>query len=104
MVGAPCLPLLIELLKTGDIKSNSIYITASVMCVGFVFMAGNILIRVVYTILFILTLIFDVISGPFSEELNSWAGVILMGVCMLHMSERAYWHLALDRPFPERGW
>lgn len=102
LVGAPCLPLLIELLKIGTIGSNSIYITASVMCVGFVFMAENTLIRVVYIVLFSLTLIFNMVSGPYSPELNSWSSIILIGVCVLHASERAYWHVALDRPFPER--
>lgn len=102
LIGAPCLPLIIELLKTGSMRSDSIYITASVMCIGFVFMAENMLIRVVYMSLFALTLIFDIVSGPFSEELNSYAGLILIGVCVLHASERFYWHIGLDRPFPER--
>jgi hypothetical protein len=101
-IAAPCLPLFIELLRSGNVKSDSIYITAAVISAAFSVSAEHVLFRALYIALFVVNLIIDTVSGgPFSAQLDSWAGTVLALVAMLHATERAWWHLVLDRPFPE---
>lgn len=100
-VAAPCLPIFIELLKTGEIKADSFFITTTVMAAAFAVSAEHILARALYMASFVVNLILDVVRGPFSVSIDAWAGTLLLSVAFLHIAERAYWHLALDRPFPD---
>jgi len=100
-VAAPCLPIFIELLKTGEIKADSFFITTTVMAAAFAVSAEHILPRALYMASFVVNLILDVVRGPFSVSIDAWAGTLLLSVAFLHIAERAYWHLALDRPFPD---
>jgi predicted Na+-dependent transporter len=100
-VAAPCIPIFIEFLKNGTIKSDSIFITATVMSAAFAVSAEHVLWRALYFALFVVNLILDIVSGPFDAQVASWAGTLLLSVASLHVMERAWWHIALNRPFPE---
>jgi len=102
-IAAPCLPLFIELLKSGSVRSDSIYITAAVISAAFSVSAQHVMFRALYIALFVVNLIFDMVagSGPFKEQLDSWAVGLLVLVAVLHTTERAWWHLVMNRPFPE---
>jgi hypothetical protein len=101
-VAAPCIPLLIELLRSGTVKSDSIYITAAVMSAAFAVSAEHALFLSLYIALFVINLIFDMVSGPFTTMLDAWAGTLLGLIAALHATERVWWHIVLDRPFPDR--
>jgi hypothetical protein len=101
-VGAPCLPLLIELLKGGSVSPGNIYITAAVMAAVYASSVEHVMFFVLYLGLFVVNLILDTVSGPYSKALEPWAGTLLLLVALLHMTERAWWHAVLNRPFPER--
>lgn len=64
-VAAPCLPIFIELLKTGEIKADSFFITTTVMAAAFAVSAEHILPRALYMASFVVNLILDVVRGPF---------------------------------------
>src|SRR3974390_3339765 len=100
-VAAPLLPIFLEFLKTGAVRSDSFFITAAVMAAAFAVSAEHILPRALYMASFVVNLILDVVRGPFSASIDAWAGTLLLSVALLHIAERAYWHLALDRPFPD---
>lgn len=100
-IAAPCLPIFIELLRKGQVASDSIYITAAVMAAAFAVSAEHVLYRVLYIALFVINLVFNNSAGPFSAQLETWAGTLLTLVALLHVSERIWWHIVLDRPFPE---
>jgi hypothetical protein len=99
---APCLPLVIELFKSGTVKTDNIYITASVMSAAFWVSGEHVLFRALYLLLFVFNLILHMVAdGPFASELNNWAWKLLGLVAVLHATERIWWHLILNRPFPE---
>ena len=100
-VAAPLLPILLEFLKTGAVRSDSFFITAAVMAAAFAVSAEHVLPRALYMASFVVNLILDIVRGPFSASMDAWAGTMLLSVASLHIAERAYWHLALDRPFPD---
>ena len=100
-VAAPCLPVLIELLRNGFVQSGSFYITSAVMSAAFAVSAEHVLFRALYFALFVINLVFNNVTGPFSPQLDNWAGTLLFMVALLHAIERVWWHIVLDRPFPE---
>jgi hypothetical protein len=101
-VAAPCLPVGIEFLQTGKIAYSSFYITGAVMSAAFAVSAESIMFLAFYMGLFVVNLILDTVTGPYSAAIGNWAGTILFAVALLHMTERGYWHFVLDRPFPDR--
>jgi hypothetical protein len=101
-IAAPCLPLLIELLKNGTIESSSYYLTAAVLAAAYAVSAEHVLFLTLYFALFVINLVFNNVTGPFSAQLNTWAGTLLLLVALLHATERIWWHVVLDRPFPDR--
>jgi hypothetical protein len=98
---APCLPVGIELWKTGNIESASYCITTTVLAAAFAVSAGNKLFLSLYIVLFVINLVFYIVTGPFSPQLDDWAGRMLLMVAVLHGMQRVWWHIVLDRPFPD---
>ena len=99
----PCLPLGIELFRAGKVTSDTIYVTAAILSASFAFTAEHVLFFCMYLLLFVVTLLLDLETGPqHSFSLEAWAGTLLFVVSLLHATERFWWHVVLDRPFPER--
>ena len=99
-VAAPCLPLFIEFLRNGSVKSDSLYITATVISAAYAVSTEHVLFRTLYFAMFVVNLILVMVSGPYSDQLATWAGTLLISIAFLHMVERFWWHVVLDRPFP----
>lgn len=102
IIAFPCLPVFIEWYRTGIVKSDTYYITAAVLAAAFAVTAEHIAFIGLYITSFVVNLILDMVHGPFSDEVDHWAGVVLAVVCAMHASERVWWHVVLDRPFPDR--
>lgn len=99
----PCLPLCIEWLRTGDMKSDTMTLTAAVLAATFIFSAEHVLNLCVYILLFVVNLLFNTVVGPTSPAgIDAWTGTLLMSVTFFHAIERFWWHVVLDRPFPDR--
>jgi hypothetical protein len=97
----PCLPLVVELLKNGHIDKGNVVITSSVLAATFIFTAGHKLAQVIYSLLFVVALLFDAVTGELAERMvRDYSGTLLAAVALLHTSERFRWHVVLDRPFP----
>lgn len=98
----PCLPLMIEWLRTSHITNSTVTLTATVLCAGFGFSAENYAMRTVYGVLFVVSLLLNVGVGPNSPVgIDRFDGAILLTVAFFHSAERAWWHLYLDKPFPD---
>jgi hypothetical protein len=99
----PCLPLFIEWLKDGRIKPETIFVTAAILAATFAFTAEHVILFSAYLLFFLVNLLLDVTTGPSRPvALDHWAGILLAGVAILHAGERFWWHVVLDRSFPER--
>jgi hypothetical protein len=101
-IAVPCLPVIIEWYRTGDVRSDTYYLVAAVLAAAFAVSAERRAFFGLYVTSFVINLILDMVHGPFSGVVDQWAGMLLAGVCVLHVSERAWWHIVLDRPFPDR--
>jgi hypothetical protein len=99
-IAAPCLPIFIEFLSTGTVKANSYFITAAVLSAAFAVSTGHTFFRALYGGLFVINLILDTVSGPFSASIEHYAGILLLLTAVLHAVERFWWHVVYDRPFP----
>ena len=99
-IAAPVIPLLIEFLKSGAVKSDSFFITAAVLAAAFAVSAGHVLYRSAYLTLFVFNLILDMATGPYSATIEPYAGWLLLLVAVLHLMERFWWHVVLDQVFP----
>lgn len=98
----PCLPLVIEWLKSGHIDKQNIVITTAILAATFIFTAEHKICQAIYIIIFVSALLLNTVSGPFAEQvMQAYAGTLLASVALLHSSERMWWHLVLNRPFPE---
>jgi hypothetical protein len=99
----PCLPIVIGGLRDGKLDRESMIITAAILAATFIFTAGHQILRVVYILLFISALLLDTIRSDFaSVVMETYAGSLFLGVACLQAAERFWWHIALDRPFPEK--
>jgi len=102
MLILPCLPVIIELLHNGSVKSENLILTAAVLAAGFAFTVEHILVFVAYSAIFLGSLVIDLAAGPSSPVgTSSTAGPLLIAVCGLHTLERFRWHVVLSLPFPE---
>lgn len=99
----PALPLPIEWLKTDHVEPESYLITVAVLAAGFGFSAEHNSYRAGYGLLFLTGLILDIVgkSGKVASQADGYAWVLLLAVAALHGSERFWWHVVLDRPFPD---
>lgn len=99
----PCLPLMIEWLRDGHMKSDTISITATVLASALIFTTEHPLLFFAYLVLFIANFLLSTVGGPSAAAwLEHYAGTLLIAVCFLHACERFFWHCVLDRPFPDR--
>jgi hypothetical protein len=99
----PGLPIGIEWLRTSHINSDTLYVTATVLAAAFIFSAEHAMTLCLYILLFLATLLLDTVTGPNSPVgLENYAGTLLGAVAFLHAAERFWWHVVLDRPFPDR--
>jgi hypothetical protein len=101
-IASPCLPIVIEWYRTGDVKADTYYLTAAVLASAFAVTAEHNAFRGLYIVSFVINLIVDTIHGPFSDRVERWAGILLATICVFHMSERFWWHIFQARPFPDR--
>jgi hypothetical protein len=102
MLVLPCLPLAIEWLHSSHIANGTKTVTAAVLSSGFLFSAEHYVYRSVYAVLFLGSLLLTFAVGPESPAgIERWDGTFLLVVALFHCSERLYWHVFLDRPFPD---
>jgi hypothetical protein len=93
--------VIIDWLKSGQIDKQNVVITTSILAATFIFTAEHTLCKAIYMIMFVAALLLDTVSGVFARALmEAYAGTLLAGVALLHSSERMWWHLVLNRPFP----
>lgn len=103
MVFLPCLPVIIEWLRTGDVKEDTLTITVAVMAAGFIFTASHVLLLSSYIILFIGSLLLNTAVSPATPiNVHRWDVIVLAVVATLHAVERLGWHVVLSQPFPEK--
>jgi hypothetical protein len=102
IIAFPCLPVFIEWYRTGEVKADTYYITAAVLAAAFAVTAEHIAFIGLYITSFVINLVLDMVHGPFSDRVDHWAGILLAAICGIHASERFWWHIFLDRPFPDR--
>ena len=100
-LGLPCLPLLVERLRDSQIKNDSYFLTAAVLAASFIFTADHYVFRAIYILLFLINLLLDIVPGDTTKDLAHWSGSLLVGVALLHATERFWWHIIWDRPFPD---
>jgi hypothetical protein len=101
----PCLPVIIEWMRSGYDKSDTMTLTAAVLSIGFCVTTESIMLFFVYFLLFLTNILVNTVVGPNSPViLTGWEGYLLLGVIGLHAIERGRWHVVLDRPFPDTQW
>lgn len=81
-------------------KDETALLTAAVLSAGFLFSVEHVIYACVYIVLFFGSLLLDV-TGRTSTV---WSGWFLIIVASTHSIERFWWHVVLDRPFPEGNW
>lgn len=99
----PCLPVFIEWIAKGEPGHETMAITAAVLAAAFGVTAEDNSYRSIYVLLFILALVVYtllLVGGKLSPMLDGHVWVLLIATCALHMTERTWWHLILNRPFP----
>jgi hypothetical protein len=103
MILCPCIPILIEWLRAGSVKRENFLITTAVLTVALLVAAEHNFYRAFYAGLFIVSLILDILvySGPVASGMDRYAGGLLLAVGIVHAAERFWWHVVLDRPFPD---
>jgi len=79
---------------------HSYFITAAVLSAAFGVSTRNTFFRALYSSLFVVNLIVDTVSGPFSANIEHYAGILLVLTAVLHAVERFSWHVVYDMPFP----
>lgn len=101
-IGIPCVPILIEFMKTDTVDRGSYLLVAAVLAAAFGVPAEHYLFRFGYGILFLITLLLDTVtlSPSVAVIADRYAGSLLLAVAILHASERFRWHVMLRRPFP----
>lgn len=99
----PLLPLTIEWLQKGSILNKNIAIAASILAVSFAIISEHNLYRAIYLFVFIVALILHtlIISGPIYSGADDYAVHLLGAATLPHIVERLWWHIVLDRPFPD---
>jgi hypothetical protein len=105
-VFAPCLPVIIDALQHGRASANVVFVTASVMSVGYLISAEHNLFRAFYSLTFIGSLLFGSIAAQTEAVTGFWnlPTFAIFTAAMLHSAERFWWHVVWDRPFPDCLW
>lgn len=100
----PLIPILIEYLKFGKVDKDIILVTAAILAATFFFTASNNLCRAIYFLSFLVTIVMDTLtlSAAVLPVVDAYAVFLLGAVALLHGSERFWWHVVLDIPFPEQ--
>jgi hypothetical protein len=102
-LGLPCLPLVVERLRDGHVKDDSYFLTAAVLAATFIFTADHYVFRCIYILLFLINLLLDIVPGQTARDLAHYSGTLLLSVALLHATERFWWHVVWDQPFPDTG-
>lgn len=102
----PCLPIGIEWLRTGNVIPDSFLITAAVLSALYGCSAESNLFRAFYSFMFLVSLVIDAFGGNTASSsvgatAGQYAGTLLAAVALVHASERLWWHVVWDRPFPD---
>lgn len=98
----PCLPVAVEYIKSAKITDETFTVTSAVMSSAFIFTAESKWTQAVYASIFITSLLLNLGIGPHSPtNLSGWGGYLLISLLILHGTERFWWHVFLDRPFPD---
>ena len=99
----PLLPLLIELMTTHAVRSDSYLITTAVLCTAFCVSAGHSLLLAFYLMTFLLTFAWDIVEVASHTEIGigGSASAVLLVICLTHAAERFWWHVLEDRPIIE---
>jgi hypothetical protein len=103
MLLVPCIPVLIDFLKNGVVSKDIYLVTSAVLAAGYFFAAEHNLLRGIYFLLFLITIILDTLTlnGDVAATVDKYAGLLLLAVAIAHSSERFWWHVVLERPFPD---
>lgn len=99
----PCLPVGIEMLRSGHVTPSSYFVTAAVLSATYGCSAEHNFFRGLYTLTFVASLLLDAFgaTAPQGAAAGQFAGLVLAGVVILHAAERFWWHAVWDRPFPD---
>jgi hypothetical protein len=105
----PCLPIGIEWLRTSKVAPDSFLITAAVLSALYACSAENNMFRAFYVLTFLVSLMVDafssnISSSPVEAAAAEYAGTVLVAVVIAHATERLWWHVVWDRPFPDFLW
>jgi hypothetical protein len=102
VTGVPCLPIFLEMLKTGSVAQETYFLTSIILSATYFFGAEIWFYRFGYGAFFSVNALFDTVpkSSPL-ETMAHHGGALLIGVALLHASERFGWHVFEDRPFPD---
>ncbi len=101
----PALPIILEYFKNkGHILKSDIYIVSIILASSFGISAEKSYSRVIYIGLILTSFVeFYVtpsgITAPRIEWHDFWA---FIGICLLQMSERFWWHVVDEKPFPDK--
>jgi hypothetical protein len=98
----PCLPVILEWIHISHVGNATKTITTAVLAAGFIFSAEHNVLRVIYAILFLAGFSLTLGTGPQSPVgIDNWDGTLLLAVALIHAAERFFWHVFLERPFPD---
>lgn len=115
MVGVPLFPVLVELIKNGEIKPETFLLTAAVLAAGYGFSTQTPLSWGLYALIFLFSVAFDyrpeaalplaVWAAPTTAFvrwiLDHLALSLMLLTVAIHTLERFVWHVLRDFPFPD---
>jgi hypothetical protein len=115
MVVVPLFPIMVEWIKTGDVKPETFLLTAAVLAAGYGFSTQAPLSWGLYALIFLFSVAIDYnpsgvlvpaglavgISDRVRWIFDHPASSLLLFAAGYHSLERFWWHVVWRRPFPD---
>lgn len=99
----PAIPIWLELARSPHIaRPETLFVTGVILSGSFAFSAQHNLFRFLYIILGGINIFMDIVNNGSTPGVGDhYALYLLLGAALLHASERFWWHVILERPFPD---
>jgi hypothetical protein len=99
----PSIPIILDWLKYGEVKRDTFLITSMILSGTFLVISEHNLYRSLYILFLVVSIGFDISSlSKAAEDMAAvYAGTLFIAIIVAHATERFWWHVVLDRPFPD---